>query len=97
VSCRWNKGFHADSIAKRVREANARATVPQPYRTFTLKNRCAAFIGQTHAASIRFVLPITVYTRTSPLMLRLGVHVTSGNSLDHAIMVQRKKILIDDY
>ena len=28
VSCRWNKGFHADSIAKRVREENARATVP---------------------------------------------------------------------
>ena len=65
--------------------------------TFTLKNRWAAFVGHAHAASVRFVLPISVYTRTSPLMLRLGVHVTSGNSLDHAIMVQRKKILIDDY
>ena len=56
-----------------------------------------AFVGHAHATSVRFVLPITVYTRTSPLMLRLGVHVTSGNSLDHAIMGQRKKILIDDY
>ena len=68
-----------------------------PYRASTLKNRWTAFVGRAHAASVRFVLPITVYTRTSPLMLRLGVHVTSGNSLDHAIMVQRKKILIDDY
>ncbi len=30
--------------------------------TFTLKNRWAAFVGHTHAASVRFVLPRTVYT-----------------------------------
>ena len=43
--------------------------------TFTLKNRSAVFVGHAHAASVRFVLPITVYTRTSPLVLRLSVQV----------------------
>ena len=43
--------------------------------TFTLKNRWAAFVGHTHAASVRFVLPRTVYTRTSPVVLRLGDRV----------------------
>ena len=60
--------------------------------TFTLKNRWAAFVGHTHAASVRFVLPITVYTRTSPLVLRLGVHETYGTSLESEITARRKSL-----
>ena len=38
----------------------------------SLKNLWAEFVGHAHAESVRFVLPITVYSRTSPLVLRLG-------------------------
>lgn len=63
-----------------------RPLLPYGISTFTLKNRWAAFVGHTHAASIRFVLPRMVYTRTSPLELRLGDHVTIGISFDIVIM-----------
>ena len=51
-----------------------RVRAPRRYgnSTFTLKNRCAEFVGDCHAASVRFVLPRTVYVRTSPLVLRLS-------------------------
>ena len=42
-----------------------RPLLPYGISTFTLKNRWAAFVGHTHAASVRFVLPRTVYTRLS--------------------------------
>lgn len=54
------------------------ATAAYGISTFTLKNRWAALVGHIHAASVRSVLPRTVYTRTSLLELRLGVHVTIG-------------------
>ena len=57
--------------------------------TFTLKNRWVAFVGHTHAAAVRFVFPRTVYTCTSPLELRLGVHVTIGKSFDIVIVVRK--------
>ena len=47
--------------------------------TFTLKNLWAEFVGHIHAASVKFVLPRMVYTRISPLELRLGVRVTIGS------------------
>ena len=60
--------------------------------TFTLKSRWAAFVRHIHVASVRFVLPITVYTRTSPLVLRLGVHETYGTSLESEITARRKSL-----
>ena len=56
----------------------------------SLKNLWAEFVGHAHAESVRFVLPITVYTRTSPLVLRLGVHETYGTSLVSEITARRK-------
>ena len=40
---------------------------------FTLKNRCVELVGICNTASVKIVGPMTVYTRTSPLVLRLGV------------------------
>ena len=56
---------------------------PYGNSTFTLKNRWPEFVGHIHAASVRFVLPITVYTRISPLELRFGVSVTIGFHRPH--------------
>ena len=44
--------------------------------TFNLKNLWSELVGDCLAASVSFSLPITVYTRTSPLVLRLGDQVT---------------------
>ena len=60
--------------------------------TSILKDRWAALVGRAHAASVRFVLPITVYTRTSPLVLRLGVHLTSATSFVSEITERRKSL-----
>lgn len=54
-------------------------------------------MGHVHAASVRFVLPRTVYVRTLPLALRLGVHVTIGTAFDNEIMVRSKKFLLEGY
>ena len=47
-------------------------------------------VGDCHAASVRFVFPRTVYTRTLLFVLRFGVHVTIGTSFDIAISARRK-------
>ena len=60
--------------------------------TFTLKNRWAAFVGHTHAASVRFVLQRMVYISILPLVLRLGVHVKRSTSIDMAIRVPRHNL-----
>ncbi len=61
--------------------------------TFTLKNLWAELVGDCHAASVSFSLPIIVYTRTSPLVLRLGDQVTCGMSFENEITARRKSIV----
>ena len=63
--------------------------------TFTLKNLCAELVGDCHAASVSFSLPMTVYTRTSPLVFRLGDQVTNGapfvNEITARMKIPRKR------
>lgn len=58
--------------------------------TFTLKNLWAELVGDCHTASVSFSLPITVYTRTSSLVLRLGDQVTNGTPLVNEITARMK-------
>ena len=61
--------------------------------TFTLKNLWAELVGDCHTASVSFSLPITVYTRTSQLVLRLGDQETNGTPFVIAITVRMKIIV----
>ena len=60
--------------------------------TFNMKNLRAELVGDCHAASLRFVLPMTVYTRTSPLVLRSSTDCSYPVFLETAICGNDNKI-----